>query len=818
MKTKNNKITSKDILNVALILLGLLLIALGTEQVQALDLSGLNTNLSIFYNMDESSGSPIDDGTGRFNMSVYVSSGSIANSGNLTSGYLFSPRYVFNVSNDARMNFGTGDFTIAWAGTIDASKSDPLPLGKDDNAVANLGWYFYRPGTGNTIHFYLRGGTAVSIGSGLDLSKVNYFFAIRNGSNVYLAVYNSSGSWVYSANQTLTSNEDNTNPLTLGCLNTAEPTLCHQGRIIRFGLWAGRSLNLSEREQVIGPTPATGFSYAPFTTGESPALNYGGGTTANGTSEFYYLYNLTINTTSQYFAGVVNTSHYVYNSSGTLIRQFNETNGDGNYTSSLLFTSPGNYSFNASAYNGTSRLSLGSYFISLNSSNAFLNITIKNGLNLSVLPVNGTINATFRSFDNTSTSWTILNGYVGPVGIVKTGIYELFLDAPGYSYVDYNFTASSSYFQYLNLSLFSNNSVNIRVLDESSGAYITQNITITFTSGSEYIYSTTNGSLFVDNLPDGSYSVVFSSANYSLKTYNIVVASRSYQNLDAYLSASSQNVVFTILDYDSSIVLPGATITQAKLINSSWTTLDSKTADITGRAQLSYIPGTNYRFIVSYSGYSDNIFYLNPVLFSTYNVRLQKTTTLSANNTPSFLGVDIVYYPVEYLANETKTFYWTITSPQGTLVSYNLFVNWTGGSFSDSGNLANGETFTFPVNISPSVGLDDKLRVYYCYQPSTAPSRCFVYYHDITGGFTENSFKALGNNTFGLGLLERTFLVVALVVISSGVAFYFAGPLAGLPIALFLFGYFYYTGFLPLWLILIPAVGGVVLIIWRSSE
>lgn len=515
--------------------------------------------------------------------------------------------------------------------------------------------------------------------------------------------------------------------------------------------------------------------------------------------------NPTVNNTFEY-----NVS--LYNQSGSFIKTLNITNNL-NFTWSDIYSlnlSLGNHILNLSSKDFNNNLVYQTKNINI-TTNANLTIQLQNAYNGSAINNNGTLNVTLNNQIN---SYNIINGKVS-FDIAKNTTYGLFFDVNGFAYKQTNYTTNFSTYQNQNFTLYTNNSVLVNIFDENTNQRIYLNISVTFTGLTETIYYTNTSELYVDNLADGNYTVKFLGGNYTLKSYTITVGARSTQNLNAYLSESSP-VVFTFLDFDSSAVLPGTTFVQQRLINSTWTVVDTKTSDITGRAQVYYVTGVKYQFVASLSNYQTQSFILDPVLFSTYNVRLQKTTSLSPSNTPSGLGVNINYGSNLFYTNQTTSFVWVISSPVGSLVNYTLNVSYPGGEQTFFGNQAIGEQFSHTVNIS-GASLTDKVYIKYCYDTTTGSNQCFNYQYGIIGSYSSYSIMGNRNQTYGLGTFERILIVTIFVLIVAGLTFFLIGMLPGMLVGLFLYGYFYYVGFIPLWSILPTLLVGVVLIFGRSD-
>lgn len=448
--------------------------------------------------------------------------------------------------------------------------------------------------------------------------------------------------------------------------------------------------------------------------------------------------------------------------------------------------------------------------------NTIYNVTFVNAINSTYLTNNGT--AIILNLNNSdSESANITNGKLD-INLIKGYAYNFSIDMAGYALTNHTLTADQTNIsKAVNLSLFTNNSIYIYIYDESSGFLISgENITITITGIAEQVVYTTTGTYYIDNLADGEYTLKFESTNYSLKQYTASVGSRSTQTLNAFLSTSTQTSTFTIQDFDSGSVIEGATFTQSRLINGTWTIVNTKTSDITGRAQITYLPNVKYRFVASKTGYNTNTFDLDPVIFSTYSVRLTKVTTFTELSTPAYTDVSINFYPINFTANTTHTFYYYITSPAGQLLNYNLSINYTSGTTYSSGSNLYGETFT-EVFAIPSTNFTDRISIVYCYQTTTSVSRCNKAIYPIFGSIGNYTFYGNIKKTYNMGILDRTIIATLIMIFVVGFVFAYVGLLAGTITATFMMGYLYYIGLLSLWLIL-PSILIGILIAMRGRD
>jgi hypothetical protein len=401
--------------------------------------------------------------------------------------------------------------------------------------------------------------------------------------------------------------------------------------------------------------------------------------------------------------------------------------------------------------------------------------------------------------------------------------YTLLIDAPGYAYNTVTGISFNQTYNNYTIYAYTDNSVLINIYDETTGFPITQNITLEFTQNlTDFTNTTITGSYYQAGLSEGSWDIKLSGANYTLKTYTITVSNRSTQTLNAYLSTGTQNTIFTIMDYDTGLVLPGASIVQSRLINGSWTLIDNKISDISGRVQLTYVPTVKYQFLVTLSGYDTNLFYLDPVLFSTYNIRMTKTTTLTPETTPDYTAVDISFYnnltgTNAWYFNRSNVLIWIISSPIGSLENYNLTLIYPSGNHTDTGILATGEQFTIPFNIT-SANSSSRVYVNYCYKSTTSGQKCFVNPYSIIGAYDNTSIIANIGNTYGLGIMERAIISTIVILMVGGLFFMVAGFLPGLLISIILMGFLSITGFMTPWMVLPSLFIGIIIIMRGGKE
>lgn len=500
---------------------------------------------------------------------------------------------------------------------------------------------------------------------------------------------------------------------------------------------------------------------------------------------------------------VINVTTFVYKDGSLYSSVFNDTgNGKANFTNLAI----GTYLINASGINSTgTRYNTETRTVMIY--NALLNIN------------------TFPTSNFTAniagTNYTSIN-HIATASLLNGTTYNIFIDSPSYAYASANYTLTQ-YINNITIGLYPRNSVNITIYDEDTGQPILQNISVVLSGiSSETTYTTNTSRLLIENITDGNYSIKFSGANYTLKTYQLEIQNRSTQFLNAFLSTSQSTVIFTIKDFDSSATIEHVSMTIYRLINVTWQVVDSKYSDVTGNVQFYYVPNVKYQFITTCqqqggciiptdANYNTKTFYLDPVISSTYTVRLQKSVTLT--ETPDYTGVYTAINITPSRYGTINNFTFTISSPQGVLTNYYANLSWPGGTQTFTGTNLNGQIFTTTFNIT-SQGTFNTINVTYGYDTTIGSPKSYIehfeIYGTIPGTYTNNTLLSGDENydpTWGLGLVERIIIVTFFSILFGGLI----GALTGsAPVGLFIIIAFQTVmikiGFIELWVGLLELI------------
>lgn len=409
--------------------------------------------------------------------------------------------------------------------------------------------------------------------------------------------------------------------------------------------------------------------------------------------------------------------------------------------------------------------------------------------------------------------YTFTNG-TGVVNI-SSGAYQFSFLADNYAYDYLNATVNPTN-NTINGSLYTNNSIFINVYDSVTGVQL-DNYSVSLTGGSNlYADSVPNGTyqLNLTAIDSGIYRLVIEKAGYVNSEYVVTMAQNSYQFLDAYLYNGDETVIFSVVDQANSNPLEDVSVSMFTVLNSTTILLSNKASDITGRVQFGYNTGDYYQFILTADGYDTKTFTLNPILFSTYNILLTQSATPGENTDYSAVIIEIDQEA--FYTNQSNPLGIMIYSPDGSLEDYTFNITTALGTATYTGTSAMGESFfynfTLPVDTESQAVI-----ISYCYDRTLGDQRCFTRNYLVTGSYTSTSFLGQQDNTFGLGLLERIIIATIFAVFVAGLVGAVGGAVAGGALGMIIFGFFTFTGFLPLWAIL-PSVLVLAVLIFGRTE
>lgn len=359
----------------------------------------------------------------------------------------------------------------------------------------------------------------------------------------------------------------------------------------------------------------------------------------------------------------------------------------------------------------------------------------------------------------------------------------------------------------------------ISIYDENTGNPITENVTITFLSNTtEFSNITNTGAFNISFLDDNEYRILFQAINYSSRSYMITTGTPIIQYLNVFLplNTTTAEVIFTISDKDTSETLSNALISMYRLINDTWSVVESKYSDITGKAQFTYIMDERYKFFISKEGYTDYVFFLDPILFSEYDVKMEKSSLI--NYSQDYDNLAIIYSPTSFYCCEENSFNWIISSPTGLLGGYGYTLTYPGGTDTQTGSNALGGQLTSAFNMTNPQWYDSvTLNYYYITTLSGRRNFTIILPISFTNGTGNSTFMANRDKTYGLAIFERMLICTLIVIFVVGIATMVGQAIPGFALGLMVFGYMVYIGFIPIWGILPSLFIGVIFLIWKSG-
>ena len=394
--------------------------------------------------------------------------------------------------------------------------------------------------------------------------------------------------------------------------------------------------------------------------------------------------------------------------------------------------------------------------------------------------------------------------------------YSLFFTKTGFENKNVSLSNFSS--QNYTFNVYEANSINITIRKESDLSLVLDTVTIRFSDENETItnYNTNTGYKYLSGFSPANYTISFISANYSTRTVNVNF-DNNYQDLTVYLIASgSSNTIFTFQDRDDGSRIEGVTLSVQKLINTTWTLVESLTSDITGRTSFDYSTDVAYRFIATKENYLDKNWTLDPILFDSYIIKLDKNFDLEDNS--DFNGITVYFVPKTFKEDTNTSINFTFSNPDADFVNYGFNATWDGVNYvTDSGSTGIGSNINATLEIVGSE-MNDYVTIIFYYELSNGQRHEFTRTYIIQDSNTAGNVRDSLGNGYGLGLLERLLIVVMIALLVAGAGAYFGGALAGGTLAMLIFGIFSYTGFISWWLTLPSLIVMFIVATWRSSS
>lgn len=294
-----------------------------------------------------------------------------------------------------------------------------------------------------------------------------------------------------------------------------------------------------------------------------------------------------------------------------------------------------------------------------------------------------------------------------------------------------------------------------------------------------------------------------------------IVETQPYYPLDIYLTdtGNSSVVTFTIKDSLTKTLIDGAQVKMYQLYNGTYNLAEQKLSDATGKVVFTYIQNKLYHIEFSKEGYNLLAYDFNPISSSSYTIYMARSVI--QNQTQTFDRVIIDWEP-DLFYDGNNTFSIRFFSAYDEFNSYSYNLSYPGGSISDSGTQASGETMTSNITISTPTSYD-RVQLDIEYNSDIAGTRQNTYYFEIV--LTPGLFTIIKNKdtTYGLGLFERIFISVFAALLILGIATLTGQQIPGLCLSLCWLWIMTRIEFIPLWPFLVSTFVSITLMTGRSD-
>lgn len=305
---------------------------------------------------------------------------------------------------------------------------------------------------------------------------------------------------------------------------------------------------------------------------------------------------------------------------------------------------------------------------------------------VSVTARNGFTNASINTFSGYAdhlnySQYQTYNTSTGTANIPGLpGTFRLFAIAPGFAteaeYNWFNLTVPSGQTTGTHtFYLYTNNSIEFHLYDADTFAVINESVNISMIAPNKtYSYSTSNGTLFVDGIFDGTYTTTFTSTNYNPSQIFITVTNNSYQLQNVYLESGDTNTVTFYVKNNLGAAIENATATLVTDVNGTDVVVAQETTDFAGIFQVALNPDKWYQITLTHQNYETWTGSVKPT---------QSTYTINMDNLGS-TRFESIYEDLKYFTsmnhpiNSTYAeFSLTLVSSLGSLQFYGLQYNST---------------------------------------------------------------------------------------------------------------------------------------------
>ena len=285
-----------------------------------------------------------------------------------------------------------------------------------------------------------------------------------------------------------------------------------------------------------------------------------------------------------------------------------------------------------------------------------------------------------REFDNIQ----VRNSTSGFVAInLINGNYSLNVSASGFVTRNHNVTFTGE--QNLTSVLFADNSIFLRVFDETTGLLIDySNVSVRLAAPLIPVslnFTSTNGTFNEKGFVSGTYDLRISSLDgvYPTRQFIVSFSAGSHVSLDAYLlnSSDATDIEFFVRDPTDKLV-EGANLLVTTQINNSFVTIGQDTTDFAGRVVFPLKTTTQYTVQINADSFNTKIITVTPGSDTTFTIYLSDIATVEFTN--FFNLIDFARVPSPGVLGSILTnLTFVINSPTAILEWFGLQ-----GNFSDN--------------------------------------------------------------------------------------------------------------------------------------
>lgn len=398
--------------------------------------------------------------------------------------------------------------------------------------------------------------------------------------------------------------------------------------------------------------------------------------------------------------------------------------------------------------------------LSSNSFSELINFSTNAEINISAKLFNGTVISNFSIYyTGNNTGICTTNNTYCLIDIIKNTNSNYLFNITGYSYSNISIinTNITSYYQFI---IYTTNSVNFTAYDSTTNVMLSStNVNVQLVGTyQQYNFSITTGTKYVDLLAPDTYNALFSSNGYYTKNYIITVSPNQYQYLNAYLlnNTNTNNKLINFLITDTSALpLEGVLVQVQRLLNNTYSTVESRYTDISGQVQFSLDTTLFYRVTESKNGYITKVYQIQPISTS-YTDRMSDTNTITNTNlfsniTYYTLPLNSTIYPIPAVQN-----FQFITAGNG-IVSFGI------SDGNNSQNISTGSGGTAQINYIPTNNNTKTVRIYYYI--NTINNGNYTFSQDYTfSNVAENSNYTISTGSFNPSFSKDGKIIIGAIM------------------------------------------------------